>query len=111
MIYNRAITKKKGDIAMPDIERFWKDAPADCVVCASTDATKNMVLRAIVNGARDIESLKKTVSLCGTDECAALNPAECGCVESAKALLSIYVPVYEIMTADGGCKQHGKNRP
>ena len=63
MIDDRVRTVKKGGIAMPDIERFWKDAPADCVVCASTDATKNMVLRAIVNGARDMESLKKAVSL------------------------------------------------
>ena len=44
---------------MNDLEKFWRDAPAGTVVCAETGATKNMVLNSVIDGAKDLDSLRK----------------------------------------------------
>ena len=82
---------------MDKLEKFWRDAPAGYVVCAETGVTKNMVLNAVIDGARDLETLKKTVSLCADDTCAAKNPSGVGCTENANTILSIYGPIFEFM--------------
>ena len=89
---------------MIDLEGLWRDAKAATPVCAVTGATKNMILNAITEGARTLEDIEKTVPLCG-GECALRNVSGCGCRENAAALLKIYVPVFEMMTEGGGCRQ------
>jgi len=82
---------------MDKLEKFWRDAPAGYVVCAETGLTKNMVLNAVIDGARDLETLKKAVSLCADDTCAAKNTSGAGCSENANVLLSIYGPIFDFM--------------
>lgn len=91
---------------MPTLESLWRDAPPETEVCTIEGTTKNLVLRAITEGAVDLESLRAKVSLCRNNECSKINPSKRGCVENAQALLDIYVPVFQIMTGDGPC--HGK---
>lgn len=91
---------------MPTLESLWRDAPPETEVCTIEGTTKNQVLRAITEGAADLESLRAKVSLCAHNECAKINPSKRGCAENAQALLDIYVPVFQIMTGDGPC--HGK---
>lgn len=91
---------------MPTQESLWRDAPPETEVCTIEGTTKNVVLRAITEGAADLESLRAKVSLCRNNECAKINPSKRGCAENAQALLDIYVPVFQIMTGDGPC--HGK---
>lgn len=91
---------------MPDLETFWKDAPGDCYVCVNAKITKKMVLNAIINGAKDLDSLKKTLSLCSDNKCSAINPSGCGCEENAESLLSTYLPIYEFMLEGDDHKSH-----
>lgn len=86
-----------------DLEALWRSAAPDVKVCTITGTTKNMVLSAVMNGAKDFESLAKELSLCKDDECAKINASGRGCRENAEALLAIYVPVYDFMTENGGC--------
>ena len=87
---------------MIDLEMLWRDAKADTPVCAATGATKNMVLRAITQGARSYEEIKQHVPLCG-GECALRNVSARACRENTEAILKIYAPIYDMMTEDGGC--------
>lgn len=89
-----------------DLESLWRDAKANTVVCSETGATKNMVLNAITEGAASPEDVEKSVPLCG-GACAYRNPSGRGCRENVEALLAVYLPVYRMMTEDGGChKKH-----
>lgn len=90
---------------MPTLESLWRDAPPETEVCTIEGTTKNHVLRAITGGAADLESLRAKVSLCPDNECAKINPSKRGCAENAQALLDIYVPVFQIMTGDGPCRE------
>ena len=87
----------KGDHIMDKLEKFWRDAPGGFTVCSETRVTKNMVLNAIIDGAKDLEMLKAAIPLCSDDTCASNNPSGEGCSENARVLLSIYAPVYEFM--------------
>ena len=82
---------------MDKLEKFSRDAPAGYIVCTETGATKNMVLNAIIDGARDLDALRKAVPLCRDDSCSAKNPSGRGCSENAEMLISIYAPIYEFM--------------
>lgn len=82
---------------MDKLEKFWRDAPAGYTVCAETGVTKNMVLNAIIDGAKDLDALRKAVHLCRDDSCSAKNPSGRGCSENAEVLLSIYAPIFELM--------------
>ncbi len=82
---------------MDKLEKFWRDAPAGYIVCEETGATKNMVLNAIIDGAKDLDALRKAVPLCLDNSCSAKNPSGKGCSENAEMLLSIYAPIYEFM--------------
>ena len=82
---------------MDKLEKFWRDAPAGCKVCAETGVTKNMVLNAIIKGANDLETLKAEVPLCDGDRCTTKNSSKAGCTENAKVILSIYAPIYALM--------------
>lgn len=88
---------------MLTLESLWRDAPPETEVCTIEGTTKNLVLRAITEGAADLESLRAKVSLCRNNECAEINPSKRGCAENAQALLDIYVPVFKIMSGDGAC--------
>ncbi|MDD4160063.1 MAG: hypothetical protein PHO18_03860 [Synergistaceae bacterium] len=92
---------------MDKLEKFWREASAGCEVCKETGATKNMVLNAIINGARDLETLKAEVPLCAEGKCTAKNPSGKGCSENTEALLSIYAPIYEFMKEG---HSHEKNK-
>lgn len=87
-----------------DLEALWRDAKADTPVCSATGTTKNMILRAITQGARSCDAIEKTVPLCG-GECALRNVSARGCRENAEAILKIYAPIYDMMTEDGGCER------
>ncbi|MDO5115765.1 MAG: hypothetical protein Q4D58_06675 [Synergistaceae bacterium] len=91
---------------MIDLESLWRDAKADAKVCTVTGTTKNTILSAIMDGARSFEAVAAAVPLCGDNECALRNPSGRGCRENVEALLSVYLPVYEMMTEDGGCHHH-----
>lgn len=88
---------------MLTLESLWRDAPPETKVCTIEGTTKNHVLRAITEGAADLDSLRAKVSLCRNNECAEINPSKRGCAENAQALLDIYVPVFQIMSGDGPC--------
>jgi len=92
---------------MLTLESIWRDAPPDAVVCTITGATKNMVLKAVTEGAVDFEGLTEKIRLCGDNGCAKINASGRGCFENAQSLLDIYVPAFALMTEDGGCS-HGK---
>ena len=81
---------------MDKLEKFWRDAPAGYTVCAETGVTKNMVLNAIIDGAKDLDALRKAVHLCRDDSCSAKNPSGRGCSENAEVLLSIYAPIIRL---------------
>lgn len=85
---------------MFDVVKFLKDAPTSQVICAETGATKNMVLNAIMDGAKSAEDVAKSVSLCGK--------AACGCRRNVEALLTAYLPIYDIIFEGGGCHHHHK---
>lgn len=95
---------------MLTLESLWRDAPPETEVCTVEGTTKNLVLRAITEGAADLESLRAKVSLCGNNECAKINPSKRGCAENAQALLDIYVPIFQIMTGNGPCHKK-KDQP
>lgn len=78
---------------MFDLEGFLRSAPAETTICVPTRATKKMVLAAILEGAKTLEDVEKKIDL--TNDADTRNNVE--------ALLSIYVPVYGLMTAGGGC--------
>ena len=89
---------------MIDLEMLWRDAKAETPVCAATGATKNMILRAITQGARSYEEIEKSVPLCG-GECAMRNVSARGCRENAEAILKVYAPIYDMMTENGPCRR------
>ncbi len=93
---------------MIDLEGLWRQAGADMKVCTTTGSTKNMVLAAITNGARDYQAVAAAVPLCGDNGCSSHNPSGRGCHENVAALLAVYVPIYEMMTEGGGCRHHKK---
>lgn len=88
---------------MVTLESLWRDAAPETKVCTIEGTTKNVVLRAITEGATDFRSLAEKVRLCQNSECAKINPSKRGCRENAQALLEIYVPVFRIMTKNGTC--------
>ena len=94
---------------MIDLESLWRDARADTPVCTVTGTTKNMILNAMMEGAHSYEAMAKAVPLCEDNECASRNPSGRGCRENVEAIISIYLPVYEMMTEGGGC--HHEPRP
>lgn len=98
---------------MDKLEKFWRDASANCEVCAETGVTKNMVLRAIVNGASDLETLRMEVPLCDGDRCTSKNSSGAGCSENATTILSIYAPTYAAMQKghDHDYVSEGENEP
>ncbi len=89
---------------MVEIEELWRMADAASKVCSKTGATKNMVLDAIMNGAKTAADVRKKVDMC-RGECAAHNPSGRPCGDNVEAILAVYLPVYEMMTEGGGC--HG----
>ena len=95
-------------LTMIDLESLWRDAKPEAQVCSVTGTTKNMVLAAVMNGARSFEEISAAAPLCG-GECAMQNISGRGCRENAEALLSVYLPVFEMMTEGGGCSHHGHN--
>lgn len=88
---------------MLTLQSIWREAPAETEVCTIEGTTKNMVLRAITEGARDMQSLKETVRLCENNECAKINASKRGCHENAQTLLEIYLPIFKLMSEGGGC--------
>lgn len=90
---------------MLTLESLWRDAPPETEVCTIEGTTKNMVLCAITEGAKDFNSLSERVRLCKDNECAKINPSKRGCRENAQALLDIYAPVFQLMTQDGVCQR------
>lgn len=88
---------------MLTLQTIWREAPAESEVCTIEGTTKNMVLRAITEGARDMQSLKDKVRLCENNECARINVSKRGCLENAQALLEVYLPIFRLMTEGGGC--------
>ena len=54
-----------------------------------------MVLQAVMAGAKTIEDAEAKVTFCGKPEC--------GCAENVRALLKIYLPIYDLMFEGGGC--------
>lgn len=95
---------------MLTLETIWREAPSEAEVCVIEGTTKNMILRAITEGAKNFDSLSEKVRLCKNNECAKVNPSKRGCRENVQALLDIYVPVFAIMTEGGGCS-HKKFAP
>lgn len=89
---------------MIDLVSLWRDAKADTPVCTVTGTTKNMILNAMMDGAHSYEAMAKATPLCADNECAERNPSGRGCRENVEALISIYLPVYEMMTEGGGCR-------
>lgn len=88
---------------MLTLESIWREATPETEVCTIEGSTKNMVLRAITEGANDFESMKEKVCLCEDNECAKINASKRGCRENVQALLDVYLPVFAIMTEGGGC--------
>ena len=86
-----------------DLTSLWRDAAADTLVCSATGAAKYMVLAAITEGACDFDSVAKRVKLCGTADCARKNPSCADCRANVEALLEVYLPIHQLMTAGGGC--------
>ena len=95
---------------MADLEKLWREASPKYSVCILNNVTKNMVLDAITNGAYDLDALKKVLPLCRGNECAKVSATGRGCKENAEMLLKIYVPVFKMMSAGGGCKHEHKPR-
>lgn len=95
---------------MLTLESIWREAPSETEICTIEGTTKNMVLLAITEGAKDFESLREKVALCENNECAKINASKRGCRENAQALLDIYLPVFAIMTEESGCR-HLKTSP
>ncbi len=91
---------------MIDLESLWRDARADTPVCTVTGTTKNMILNAIMEGAHDYEAIAKAAPLCTDNVCAARNPSGRGCRENVAAIVSAYLPIYEMMREGGGCHHH-----
>lgn len=97
---------------MIDLNALWRDARSDAKVCSETGATKNMVLNAITDGAKSWDDVAKSVQLCGGSQCALRNPSGIGCRENVQALLDVYVPIFEMMSAGGGCHhEHPAPKP
>lgn len=92
------------------LEQLLRDAPADWVICTGTGATKNMVLSAVMDGARDFDAVARSVELCRENVCAASNSSGRGCRENVETLLKIYVPIYDLIFEGGGCHhKHGRH--
>ena len=91
---------------MIDLEGLWRMADSSTKVCSKSGATKNMVLDAIMNGARTAEEVKKSVALCG-GECAKHNASGRPCADNVEAMLAVYLPIHDMMTEGGGC-HHAK---
>lgn len=89
---------------MLTLELLWREASPETEVCTIEGATKNMVLRAITEGATNFDSISKRIRLCENNECAKINASERGCCENIQALLNIYLPVFALMTDGGGCQ-------
>ena len=76
-------------------EEFLRGAQSCQIICGETQKKKNMVLQAVMAGAKTIEDAEAKVTFCGKPEC--------GCAENVRALLKIYLPIYDLMFEGGGC--------
>ena len=92
------------------LKQLLRDAPADWVICTATGATKNDVLSAVMEGARDFDAVSHTVELCRENSCAAANSSGRGCRENVETLLKIYVPIYDLIFEGGGCHHKHEHR-
>lgn len=83
---------------MTDVEKLMRDAAAGFVICEKSAATKNMVLKAIMRGAKNFDSVKEIVDICNDSKCR----------DYVEALLKIYSPIYDIIF-DGSKCSHSHN--
>lgn len=98
-------TFERGFTFMLTLESIWREAQPETEVCTIEGTTKNMVLRAITEGAENFESLREKVRFCENNECAQINVSKRGCHENLQALLDVYLPVFALMTEGGGCQR------
>lgn len=78
---------------MTNIEKLMREAGADFVICDKSAATKNMVLKAIMDGAKSLDSVKERLDICNDSKSVAY----------VEALLKIYLPVYDIIFDGNKC--------
>ena len=86
---------------MESIEKLMRDVPPTFVICEKTGATKNLVLKAIMDGAKDFDSIKETVDLCN----------DITCHNRVEALLKMYLPIYETLYGIHKDNQHDQKLP
>lgn len=81
---------------MKEIEQLMKEVPASFVICDKSNVTKNMVLKEIMKGEKEVSSIKNTLGICDDK----------GCENRVEALLKTYLPIYDIIFDGKKCGQH-----
>lgn len=75
----------------------WKDAPVSRLVCYCKRVTKGQIIRAIANGARDLEDIKRETSACTGTTCETENPSGECCMKVILEMLGYYAPLAEAL--------------
>lgn len=75
----------------------WKDAPAARVICYCKNITKAEIIRAITNGARNLDDIRRMTSACTGTKCETRNPSGKCCGGEIVEMLSYYAPVAEAL--------------
>lgn len=72
---------------MTDLEKLMRDLNPNDVICDKSRTTKNMVLKAIMDGEKDGEGVIKSLNIVADKECR----------NRVEILLKIYLPIYDMI--------------
>lgn len=85
----------------------WLEKGGNETVCYCRNVNKMQILAAItVEGARDLEDIKRITGACTGKDCASMNPSGKCCSGDIQEILDLYLPIWSDMregTEDKDC--------
>lgn len=73
----------------------WLEKGGNATVCYCKNVNKMQILSAIaVDGARNLEDIKRITGACTGNDCAQKNPSGKCCAGDIQEILDLYLPVY-----------------
>jgi bacterioferritin-associated ferredoxin len=75
----------------------WKDAPVSRFICYCKKVTKESIIRAIKNGARDLDDIKLMTLACTGTKCKTENPHGVCCEKDVVEMIAFYTQLTEAL--------------
>lgn len=75
----------------------WKDAPVSRVVCYCKSISKEDIICAIANGARNLDDIRRMTSACTGENCETVNPSGECCGKDVLEMIGYYAPFSEAL--------------